>query len=226
MSDTASTQFVSLAPDNRPTPVTAFDHAVHAFLDDFFAAQPVSATQVGFHAHDDRWPDMTEAGRLSRLANLRDHAARIGALGDGDLSADEQIDRGIVLEAIDGLRFEDEELREPAWDALGYVSLAGSGLFALLAREFAPWAHRGAAFAGRLRGLPAMLAAAAASLTGLPGRPVSRLHAETALAQMSGINELIDEGVAEADKRAGRGAGGRGGDPRRRRTRARRSGAV
>ena len=203
MPDTASTQFVSLAPDNRPTPVTQFDHALKAFLDDFFAAQPVWATQIGFHAHDDRWPDMTEEGRLARLAMLRDHAARLGALADADLSVDEQIDRGIALEAIDGMRFEDDELREPAWDALGYVSLAGSGLFSLLAREFAPWAHRGLAFAGRLRGLPALLDAAVASLTGLPGRPVSRLHAETALAQLSGIPELIDEGAAEGEKRAG-----------------------
>jgi len=187
-------------PDNRPTPVTAFDHAVKAFLDDLFAAQPVFATQIGFHAHDHQWPDMTEAGRLSRLAMLRDHRARFERLAPGDLSADEEIDRGIVVEEIDAMEFEDDVLREPAWDSLSYVSLAGSGLFSLLAREFAPWAHRGAAFAGRLRGMPPLLDAAAEALVGLPGRPVSRLHAETALAQMSGITELIDDGAAEADK--------------------------
>jgi uncharacterized protein (DUF885 family) len=182
--------------------VTAFDHAQKAFLDDFFAAQPVWATQIGFHAYDDRWPDMTEAGRLARLGMLRDHAARMAALAATDLSADEQIDRGIVAEAIEGMIFEDEQLRESAWDSLSYVWQAGSGLFSLLAREYAPWSHRGAAFAGRLRNMPAFLEAAAASLTGLPGRPVSRLHAETALAQMDGITELIDDGIAEADKRA------------------------
>ncbi len=182
--------------------MTAFDHTLKAFLDDFFAAQPVWATQIGFHAFDDRWPDMSEDGRLARLALLRDHASTFQALADGDLSEDEQIDRGIVLEAIEAMIFEDDELREPAWDALSYVSLAGSGLFSLLAREYAPWAHRGAAFAGRLRGLVALLDAAAVALTGLDGRPVSRLHVETALAQMSGITELIDDGAAEADKQA------------------------
>jgi uncharacterized protein (DUF885 family) len=50
--------------------------------------------------------------------------------------------------------------------------------------------------------LPPLLDAAAEALVGLPGRPVSRLHAETALDQMSGISELIDEGAAEADKLA------------------------
>ena len=39
---------------------------------------------------------------------------------------------------------------------------------------------------GRLRGLPAYLEAAAGALTGLTGRPVSLLHAETALAQLEG----------------------------------------
>ena len=118
------------------------------------------------------------------------------------------IDRGIVLEAIDGLEFDEAELREAAWDPLSYVRVAGGGLFTLLAREYAPWRHRGAAFAARLRGLPAYLEAAAGALTGLTGRPVSLLHAETALAQVEGLNELIDQGLAEADRQAAAGQDG------------------
>ncbi len=198
--------FVSLAPDNRPVPVTVFDHALKAFLDDFFAAQPVWATQVGFHAFDDRWPDMSENGRLSRLAMLRDHRARLERLAPGDLSPDEEIDRGMAVEAIDAMDFEDDVLREAAWDPMSYVSLVGSGLFALLAREYAPWQHRGMAFAGRLRGLVPLLDAAAANLVGVgTDRPVSALHAQIALAQLDGMTELIDDGVAEAEKRAAAG---------------------
>ena len=110
-----------------------------------------------------------------------------------------------MLEALEGLEFDDTQLRQESWDPLGYVSLAGAGLFNLLAREFAPWAHRGAAFNGRLRGLPALLESAADNLTGLPGRPVSLLHTQTALAQLDGIGEVIDEGLAEADRRAAAG---------------------
>jgi uncharacterized protein (DUF885 family) len=193
---------MALPPDNRPAPKTPFDHTLKAFLDDFFAAQPVWATQVGFHGHDDRWPDMSEEGRLSRLAMLRDHRARFERLAPTDLSADEEIDRGIVVEAIDTMDFEDDVLREPAWDPLSYISLCGSGLFSLMAREYAPWQHRGSAFAGRLRGLPALLEAAGVNLVGVGDRPVSRLHVDTALAQISGITELIDEGVAEGERRA------------------------
>ena len=199
---TIQTDFTALAPDNRPQPRTAFDHALRALLDDLFAAQPTWATQVGLHAFDDRWPDMTEGGREARLGLIARHRAALQALDEGTLSADERIDRGIVVEALDAMEFEETELREAAWDALGLVRIAGGGLFSLLARDFAPWQHRGSAFIGRLRGLPEYFSAAAAGLTGLDGRPVSALHVQVALAQLDGVIELINQGLGEADLRA------------------------
>ena len=199
------THFRSLAPDTRPQPRTAFEHALHRLLDDMFEAQPVWATQIGFHAHDDRWPAMTDSGREARLAKLRHHRARLEALDERQLTDAERIDCGIAREAIDSWEFSEAELRESAWDPLSYISMIGGGLFSLLAREFAPWAHRGAAFAGRLRNLPTLLDQAAGALTGLPDRPVSVLHTDTALAQLGGINDLIDEALAEAARREGLG---------------------
>ena len=196
------TEFGSLAPDTRPTPVTAFDQALKSLLDDLFELDPVWATQIGFHAHDDRWPDMTPAGRQARLAAVARHRTALQQLDDASLSSADGIDRGIVLEALDALEFGESELREDAWNALSYVSLAGGGLFSLLAREFAPWAQRGAALAGRLRGLPALLETAAGNLVGLAGRPVSALHTQVALAQLSGISDLVDQGIAEAQRQA------------------------
>ncbi|CAN5846817.1 DUF885 domain-containing protein [soil metagenome] len=81
----------------------------------------------------------------------------------------------------------------------------GSGLFGLLAREFAPWEVRGASLLARLRGLPRLAQAAHDALTGLPGRPVSLLHLDTALAQLRGVEELVDGSVAEARSRAAAG---------------------
>ena len=67
-------------------------------------------------------------------------------------------------------------LREHAWDALSVVRSCGSGLFSLLARDFAPWEHRGSAFVGRLRSLPEFLSASTDALTGTDDRPVSALQ--------------------------------------------------
>jgi uncharacterized protein (DUF885 family) len=197
-----TTGFRSLAADNRPRPRTDFERALHALLDDMFAAQPTWATHIGYHAFDDRWPDVTELGRHARLELIARHRAAIEKLDEAALSSDERIDRSLTLETLDGMEFDETELREMAWDALGVVRVAGGGLFSLLARDFAPWEHRGAAFVGRLEGLPAFLNAAAKGLTGFDARPVSLLHAQVALAQLGGVTELIDQGISEADRQA------------------------
>ena len=205
MADAVEQRFISLAADTRPEPHTVFEMALHKFLDDLFEAEPVWATAVGFHRFDDRWPDMSEGGRQARLAMVRHHRARFQALPATELSAGERIDLGVVLEAIEAMEFGDATLREAAWDPLSYVATAGSGLFDLLARDFAPWAHRGRAFLGRMRGLGHFFDQAAEALVGLADRPVSRLHAETALKQLRGVADLLDEGATEARRRAEEG---------------------
>src|SRR4051794_11789074 len=197
-----TTEFRSLAPDNRPAPRTRFDHTLRELLDDLFAVQPTWATQIGFHAFDDRWPDLTAAGHHARLAAVERHRGQMNALDEPDLSADEKIDRSLALEALDAMEFDETELVELAWDPLTIVRYAGGGLFSLLARDFASWEHRGAAFVGRLRGLPEFLDAGVAGLTGAAGRPVSALHTEVALAQLGGVDDLINQGLAEADRQA------------------------
>jgi uncharacterized protein (DUF885 family) len=191
-----------LVADPRPEPTTELERRLRAFLDDFFAAYPTWATAVGFHLRDHEWGDATEEGRLARLAMLERHREAFESLDPGTLGRDERVDRGYLLEVIDELRFSDETLRELSWDPLAYVSICGNGLFGLLAREYAPWAHRGAAFLERVRGLPRLLGAARENLVGLPDRPVARLHLETALSQLSGVGDLVEEGLAEARRRA------------------------
>jgi uncharacterized protein (DUF885 family) len=164
---------------------------------------PTLATSIGFHAHDDRWPDLSEAGRLARLAMYEHHTAALTDLSDSVLRADEAIDRGIVLEALEGLRFQAEVLRDEAWDPLTYILILGSGLHELLAREFAPWRHRGSAFVWRARRVPDVLEAARTSLVGLPDRPVALLQTETAIERLPGIVALVDEAIEEARRQAG-----------------------
>jgi uncharacterized protein (DUF885 family) len=187
--------------DTRPEPRTPYDHALKAFLDDAFASYPVFATAMGFHAHDDRWPDMTEAGQAAQVALLRRHLEAFAVIPESTLEAGEAIDLGIVREAVESLLFGAEVLQEHRWDPLSYVYQLGSGLFSLLAREFAPWDQRGRAALGRIRGIPAMLGAARENLVGTSdGRPVSLLHTETGLSQLDGVVELIDETLITAGR--------------------------
>lgn len=189
-------------PDGLPVPRTDFEAAVVELLVDLFEAYPTWGTSIGYHRVDGRWPDLTEAGRSARLATFSGHRQRLEGFADDELAADESVDRAILLEEIDKVVFSEEVLRSDAWDPLETVYLVGGGLFAVLSREYAPWSERGSALLARIEGLPELLAAALAGLTGLPDRPVALLQLETALAQLAGVTDLIDTSVVEARRRA------------------------
>ncbi|MEA2630380.1 MAG: hypothetical protein QOE66_599, partial [Chloroflexota bacterium] len=177
--------------------MSEFPNRLAVFLAEFFRLDPTFATTVGEHRHDDRWPDLTAAGRAERSAFTERWLAEFAAIPD--LSPDETIDRDLLVGELEAARFSETELREDAWNPLAWVYLVGDGLFTLQAREFAPLADRLASTAGRLEGIPAVLDAARETLVGHAGRPVGRFQTETALDQLPGIDELIADAVAAAD---------------------------
>jgi uncharacterized protein (DUF885 family) len=177
-----------------------FNDLVEAFLAEFFRLNPTFATAIGEHRYDDRWPDLSVAGRAERAASTERWLAEFAAMTD--LARDEAIDRDLLIGELEAARFADTELREDAWNPLDWVYLVGDGLFTLSAREFAPLADRLASTAGRLERLPAVLDAARETLVGHAGRPVARFQTETALKQLSGIGELIGDALATAEAAA------------------------
>jgi uncharacterized protein (DUF885 family) len=174
-----------------------FRSRLEAFLAEYFRLNPTFATAIGEHRHDDRWPDLTVAGRAERSAFTEGWLAEFAAMPD--LSPDESIDRDLLGGELEAARFAETELREDAWNPLEWVYLVGDGLFTLQAREFAPLADRLASTAGRLEGIPTILDAAREALVGHAGRPVGRFQTETALDQLPGIDELIADALAAAD---------------------------
>jgi uncharacterized protein (DUF885 family) len=176
--------------------VTAFDDLAARFLDDFFAADPVTATMVGDHRFDGRWPDTSEQGRLDRIALYERWWGVFADLDVAALSADERIDRDLVLGELDSHRFFEGVLREDAWDPLGWVYLIGGGLHSLISRDFAPLAVRLTSIASRLEGVPRIIADAQVVVGTHPSRPISRLHARIAAERIGGVAALGDEAVA------------------------------
>jgi len=177
--------------------VTAFDAVFAPFLAELCALDPVFATDIGEHSHDGAWPDLTETGRQMRLAFVARWTATFEALDD--LSPDDAIDRDLVIGQLEAMHFDADTLREEAWDPMAWVYLLGSGLFGLVARAFAPLADRLTSVAGRLEGLPAIVEAAQAALVGVDGRPVARFQTDTAIVQLAGIGDLIEEAVQLAE---------------------------
>jgi uncharacterized protein (DUF885 family) len=173
---------------------------VDDLLAEYFRLHPVHATDIGAHAHDGQWPDLTEAGRQERVAWLRTATERVRALDPAELTREQAIDQRVLLEYLDATRFGEEELREASWNPLSYVYLFGGGLFALLAREFAPLPERLRSAAERMRGLPAAIDAARETLAQGGGRPVSRFHTEKAIERIQGVTDLCHTAVSEAEQ--------------------------
>ncbi len=184
----------------EPTP--RFAARIDAFLAEFFRLHPLHATTAGMHEHDAEWPDLTEAGRLERIVFAERWQAELGGFADADLSRDERVDRDLIVAELDGLRFNERDLRQETWDPLEWVYLLGGGIFPLLAREFAPLADRLTSTAGRLEGMDGVVAAARDELVGRPGRPVSAFHTETALKNLDGVAELADDALTQAEAAA------------------------
>jgi len=183
--------------------MSAFTDDREIFFRECFGLDPLRATAAGMHEHDAEWPDMTEAGRQKRLAFYERWDRRLEGHRDEALAADERIDRDLLRMELSAERFAETTLREDAWDPLYWIYVLGAGIFPLLAREFAPLDVRLASVAGRLEGLPAIVAAARSALVGHAGRPVSRFHTETAIRQVSGITELVADALAQADAASG-----------------------
>jgi uncharacterized protein (DUF885 family) len=183
--------------------VTEFATRVDAFLDEYFARNPVDATDAGNHAFDGLWPDVTSAGRADRLAFLDRWRTALAAFGDDVLDANERVDRDLLLGLLDTQVFGETVLREDTWSPMAWVYLIGQGFFSLVAREFAPLADRLGSLASRVERLPAVVDGAREALVGHGGRPVDRFHTETALEQWPGMIGIVDEAIAAAEAAAG-----------------------
>ena len=185
--------------------MTAFTARVDEFLDALFALDPIFATAIGNHDHDGEWPDLSAAGRERRLAFVDSWSRAFDAMDEADLTADDRIDRDLLIGELDAQRFADTELREETWSPLWWVYLVGEGLFGLLSREFAPPAIRLASLAARAEGLPAVLDAAREVLVGVDGRPIDQLHTKKALEQWPGLISIVDEAIQTGDAAAADG---------------------
>jgi uncharacterized protein (DUF885 family) len=173
------------------------------FLDEYLPLHPTVATSIGDHRFDDKWPDVSEAGRQARLKFVDRWLTELRALGATDLDTNDAVDRDLLLMELEAEKFGETELRDETWDAMAWIYLLGDGIFTLIARDFAPLAERLASVAGRLEGIPVVIDGAKEALKGPgDGRTVGRFQTETAIEQMPGIVELVDDAIGEAERAA------------------------
>lgn len=160
-----------------------FHELADRIVDDLLEADPVTATGLGDHRFDDQLPDLSDVPR--RLARIDDHVTELDAVDDVELDTSDQVDLEILRARLLRSRFELGELRGYTWDPMLWNP--GTALYLLMSREFAPVAERAQSIRGRLASIPRYLDEARRQLA-----EMSRIHVETAVAQLEGTRTMID----------------------------------
>ena len=186
------------APVATDTPAAAIDTAAAdaAFadlskraLDGWLQLSPVGATQIGEHKYDAEIDDLSAAGRQKNVDFGKKILAELDALDVSTLSRENQVDAAILRNQLQYDLWSAETMQAWAWEPQVYGGVAGSAIYGLMAREFAPLPQRIGSAVSRMEKIPALLAQARENLD--PAR-VPKVHAETAAKQNSGILSIVE----------------------------------
>ncbi|MCI1133348.1 DUF885 domain-containing protein [Stenotrophomonas maltophilia] len=188
------------APTNASTPAAsqqAGDAAVDAAfadlskraLDTWMQLSPVSATQIGDHRYDSELDDLSAAGQQKTLAAYKALLGELDKIDVAKLGRENQVDAAILRNQLQSEIWNAEVLQSGKWDPQLYNGIAGSAIYGLMAREFAPLPERLKSATARMEKLPAIFAQAREKLD--PAR-VPKVHAETVAKQNKGILSIVD----------------------------------
>lgn len=150
---------------------------------------PISATQIGEHRYDNRIDDVSAQGIAAGIEQTRALLDALEAIDTQQLSRDNQVDAAILRNQLEGDLFRATTLADWQWDPQFYSGLAGSAIYGLMARDFAPLPDRLRSATERMEQIPQIFAAARANLD--PAR-VPKIHAETVARQNRGILSLVE----------------------------------
>jgi len=166
-----------------------FELLAERYIGDLSRFSPVTATLIGDHSADHELDHVSAEARDAKRRLYLEYREALAALDHDDLSRAYQVDAEMLHNEIESNLWSLETLQDWAWDPLIYVDTAGTSIYSLFARDFAPLEQRVQAAASRLEQMPRFFGQARASL-----RPeqVPKVHAETAVQQNPGLTSIID----------------------------------
>jgi uncharacterized protein (DUF885 family) len=167
------------APDTLRT--TAFEY--YRWRNEQF---PVSSSDQGLHAWDDRLADYSLPAIAARRERITRLIEKVRDLDTDGWGKDDRIDRRLFLAQLEGADFFDRVLESPETDPQVYVAECSNAIFSLLKKEYAPRRTRALAATRRLRAMPALLEQGRRALS----RPVA-LYARLAIASARAMDDLF-----------------------------------
>ena len=168
----------------------AFADLSHRYIEGVTSLDPSHATALGEHRFDSDVTDMSAAGRAKFDAFARGMLADLGRINRSHLSRDNQVDAALLDNSLRYALWSNATLQNWAWDPQLYMETAGTSLYSLAARDFAPWPNRLRSATARMAKLPALFAQARAGLT--PAR-VPEIYATTVAKQNGGVLSIVTD---------------------------------
>ena len=119
------------APRSEATANAEYQRFTRAFLDWYYAADPIRSTELGLHQFDRRMPDLTRAGIERETADLRRWLARLSRIDRRTLTGDAAYDYQILDHVIRGELMEVEEVRDWQKSPMLYNAIIAGALASL-----------------------------------------------------------------------------------------------
>ncbi|MFO7893800.1 MAG: DUF885 domain-containing protein [Longimicrobiales bacterium] len=177
-----------------------FDLIRTGFLEWYFEAHPVRATELGVHDYDHRLPALDRVGIQRRIDDLLRWLSDLEEVRFVLMAGDDRYDYAVLEYGIRSELLELEESRDWANDPGLYTGLIARGLAAVAEREYAPFATRTGALTARMTAAPALLEAVRSNV-----RQPPRVWTELAVGEARGLLEYLEEDLPTL-LRAQRGA--------------------
>ncbi|HSY51787.1 MAG TPA: DUF885 domain-containing protein [Thermoanaerobaculia bacterium] len=179
------------APKKASPPMKPLTPAeLHAVAHDYYEWQkkeyPVSASDQGFHAADDKLDDFSPAAIARNAAHVRALLDRVRAANVSGWAKDDDIDWLLFRSQLERDDFPERVQKPEETDPQVYVGEASNAIFSLLKKDYAPARTRALAATARLKAMPAMIEQAERNLK----NPV-RLYAQLAIDSARSIDPLF-----------------------------------
>lgn len=193
----------------EPTPqairdaTTAFRSLHEAFLEWYYEADPVRASELGVHTHASTFAPMGRGDIQRRIDALLDWDRQLSRIPLRLMRDGDRFDHAVLEFAIRAELLEVEEIRRWATAPQMYTDMIARGLAVVTEVDYAPADQRAAALRGRLTAAPEVLAAARANV-----RTPPRIWTELAITRARFLLEYVEAELPALMAEAGTASAG------------------
>jgi uncharacterized protein (DUF885 family) len=159
---------------------------VDEYLDQFARRHPSIAAGNGIHSHDDGLEDFSRSAIASEIEWLKAFRIRLDRLDPAPLTADERVDRRILLGIADGWLLDLDGVRTWTRNPMIYAAAISDGVHNLMTMESSPAETRMGQAVSKLHAVPRLLGSARENIQNPP-----RIFVERAVVMFRGASDLL-----------------------------------